>query len=145
MRRKLLQLTIIGLLITFPVSASALMGEAEAYATVHSMIAAGSSPVEIVAALKADGRTQAESTVFAMVSGGEDMRVAFATAGVKSAASLPGARSVANAVWATAGETGRVAEALVVAMNNYRIYMDQPSVYTGGNIAPGGGAVSPST
>ena len=138
MRQTLLRLTILGLLITLPISANASMEEAAAYSTVQSMLGSGNSADQIIAVLKDDGRSLAESTVFAMVSGGEDMRVAFATAGVESATSLAEAQSVVNAVLAAAGETGPVAEALHVAMNNYTKYMHQPSIYTGGNIATGG-------
>ena len=145
MKQTLLRLGMLGLLITLPISANAMMDEVAAYSTVQTMQANGNSAADIIAALKEDGRTLAESTVFAMVSGGEDMRVAFATAGVKSATSLMEAQAVVDAVIATAGETGPVAEALQVAMNTYSKSIQPPSTYTGGNIATGGGAISPST
>ena len=145
MKQTLLRFTLLGLLITLPFSANAVMDEVAAYSTVQTMMANGSSPADIIAALKEDGRTLAESTVFAMVSGGENMRVAFATAGVESATSLMEAQSVVDAVLAAAGETGPVADALQVAMNTYTKSIPPPSTYTGGNIATGGGAISPST
>jgi len=135
----------LGLLITLPFSANAMMDEVAAYSTVQSMLANGSSAEDIITALKEDGRTLSESTVFAMVSGGENMRVAFAKAGVALAGSQMEAQAVVDAVLATAGETGPVADAVQVAMNSYIKSMPPPSSYTGGNIATGGGAVSPST
>ena len=145
MKQTLIRLTMLGLLISLPFSASAMMDEGVAYSTVKTMLANGSSAEEVVAALKADGRTLAESTVFAMVSGGENMRVAFAKAGVALAGSQMQAQSVVNAVLAAAGQTGPVADAVQVAMKAYIASMPPPSTYTGGNIATGGGAVSPST
>jgi hypothetical protein len=146
MKHTLLRLTLLSLLISLPFSANAAMDEAAAYSTVQTMLADGrSTPADIIAALKDDGRTLSEATVFAMVSGGEDNRVAFATAGVASATSLMEAQAVVDAVLATAGKTGPVADALGVAFTKYSASIQPPSTYTGGNIATGGGAVSPSS
>ena len=145
MKQTVLRLAMLGLLITLPFSANAVMDEVAAYSTVQTMQANGSSAAETISVLKEDGRTLAEATVFAMVSGGEDMRVAYATAGVESATSLMEAQAVVDAVLAAAGETGPVADALQVAMNTYSKSIPPPSTYKGGNIATGGGAVSPST
>jgi hypothetical protein len=145
MKHTLLRLTLLSLLISIPFGANATMDEAAAYSTVQTMLAASSTPADIIAALKDDGRALSEATVFAMVSGGEDNRVAFATAGVASATSLMEAQTVVDAVLATAGQTGPVAEALQVAFTEYSSNIQPPSTYTGGNIATGGGAVSPSS
>jgi hypothetical protein len=145
MKHTLLRLTLLSLLISIPFGANATMDEAAAYSTVQTMLAASSTPADIIAALKDDGRALSEATVFAMVSGGEDSRVAFATAGVASATSLMEAQTVVDAVLATAGQTGPVAEALQVVFTEYSTSIQPPSTYTGGNIATGGGAVSPSS
>jgi hypothetical protein len=145
MKHTLLRLTLLSLLISFPFGANATMDEAAAYSTVQTMLVDGRTPADIIAALKNDGRTLSEATVFAMVSGGEDNRVAFATAGVASATSLMEARGVVDAVLATAGRTGSVAGAVQVALTDYAASIQAPSTYTGGNIATGGGAVSPSS
>jgi hypothetical protein len=145
MKYTLLRLTLLSLLFSIPFGANATMDEVAAYSAVQTMLVDGSTPAEIIAALKDDGRTLSEATVFAMVSGGEGNRVAFADAGVASATSLMEAQGVVDAVLATAGQTGPVADALQVAFAEYSASIEPPPTYTGGNIATGGGAVSPSS
>ena len=144
MKHTLLRLTLLSLLISIPFGANAAMDAAAACNTVQTMLVDGSTPADIIAVLKEDGRTLSEATVFAMVCGGEDNRVAFATAGVSSATSLMEAQGVVDAVLATAGQTGPVADALRVALTDYTETFPPPATYTGGNIATGGG-VSPSS
>ncbi len=145
MKHTILRLGVLGLLLGLSLGANATMDEAAAYSTVQTMLVDGSTPAEIIAVLKDDGRTLSEATVFAMVSGGEDNRVAFVTAGVASATGLMEAQGVVDAVLAVAGRTGSVADAVQVAFADYAASIQPPPTYIGGNIATGGGAVSPSS
>ena len=104
----------------------------------------GSSATDVVRATMDKTMTLAEATVYAMVCGGEENRVAIATAGIESAGNLAQAQSVANAVLATAGQTGAVANAVNGAMKVYAEHMPQPYVHED-KYTPYGGGVSPST
>jgi hypothetical protein len=130
------------LLALMPLAASALENEA-AYNDVISSLDGGATPGDIIRALVNDyDMTLAEATVFAMVSGGQANRVAFATAGIESAGNLAQAQSVAYAVKAAAGDTGAVATAVDQAIAKYAELMPQPSVYED-EYSPTGGAISP--
>ena len=111
---------------------------------VLSSLAQRASPEDVVSAVVDMGMTLGEATVFAMVCGGEANRVAIATAGVGLAGNLAQAKSVANSVLATAGETGPVASAVEVALQDYVENMPQPSVYED-EYTPHGGGASPAT
>jgi hypothetical protein len=130
-----------------PLAASALENQA-AYNDVNTSLTAGTAPADIIRALIGDyDMTLAEATVFAMVSGGEGNRSAFATAGVESAGNYPQAQSVVVAVKATAGQTGVVADAADAAMDEYTKLMPQPYIHHDDDIPTGGGTrppVSPS-
>ena len=143
MKQTILRLGVLSLLLALPLGANAMMNEGDAYATVQSMLGSASLPVSIISTLKDDGRTRPEATVFAMVSGGEDNRVAFAIAGVESSTSLMEAQLVTQAVLAAAGETGPVADAVREAMHAYSKTLRPPTTFDGGRIANGSG-VSPS-
>jgi hypothetical protein len=142
MKSTILNVFLASLLALMPLAASALENEA-AYNDVVSSLDGGTSSGDIISALIKDyDMTLAEATVFAMVSGGQANRVAFATAGVELASNLPQAQSVANAVKATAGDPGAVATAVDQAMEEYARHMPQPDVYKD-DYSPKGGAVSP--
>ena len=113
-----------------------------AFSTVKELVN-NSSPEAVIDAVMNTGKTLPEATVYAMVAGGEANRVALATAGVGMSGNLAQAREVANAVMAAAGETGPVADAVRVALDEYARHMDQPSVYED-EYSPGGGGISPS-
>ena len=131
-------------MLALPLGANALMNENEAQATVVSMLAEGNSAAEVIAALMADGRDLIDATIFALVAGGQENRVAFAEAGTAAAKSFEELQSVANALIATAGATGSVAQAVTLAVTEYKSTLTPPSTYQGGGIATGGD-VSPST
>ena len=142
MKRTMLNVFLVSLLALMPLAASALENEA-AYNDVVSSLEGGTTPGDIIRALIKDyDMTLAEATVFAMVSGGQANRVAFATAGIESAGNLAQAQSVAYAVKATAGDTGAVATAVDQAMAKYAELMPQPNVYED-EYSPTGGAISP--
>jgi hypothetical protein len=113
-----------------------------AFDTVKELVGS-SSPETVINAVMNTGKTLPEATVYAMVAGGEANRVVLATAGVGMAGNLAQAREVGNAVMAAAGETGPVADAVRVALDEYARHMDQPSVYED-EYSPGGGGISPS-
>ena len=125
-------------------NAIAVMDETEARDTVVSMLDQSQPATEIIAALMADGRDLIDATIFALVSGGENNRTAFAEAGIASATSLAQAQSVSYALIATAGATGPVADTVETAMKTYSNRLTPPSTYQGSGIATGGGSVSPS-
>lgn len=116
--------------------------DAAAYQAVQNMLADGSSPSGVVDAMVSRGMTLSEATVFAMVSGGEQHRVAIATAGVAAADTLAEARTVADAVVATSGQSGPVAIAVREALHRYADSMPAPSVYED-DYTPTGTGVSP--
>ncbi len=137
-------LSVIAGLLLFPAIAlsQTITEDAAAYQAVQSMLADGSSPSAVVDSMVARGMTLSEATVFAMVSGGEQHRVAIASAGVAAADTLAEARTVANAVVATSGESGPVAVAVREALNRYADSMPAPSVYED-DYTPTGAGVSP--
>jgi hypothetical protein len=130
------------LLALLPLGANAVESQA-AYDEVISSLAASTAPADIISSLVNNhGMTLTAATVFAMVSGGQDNRVAFATAGIGLAGNLAQAQSVANGVKATAGQSGVVADAVDAAMEQYVRTMPQPNVYED-DYSPAGGGVSP--
>ncbi len=147
MKISLLPLFLAGLMAYLPLSATALMDKREARDTVVNMLGESQSAAAVIAALVADGRGLIDATIFALVSGGEENREAIARAGIASAGSLAEAQSVANALIATAGATGPLADVVAQEMKAYRETLTPPSTYQGSGIATGGGgqAVSPSS
>lgn len=123
---------------------SARIDFSEAHNTVQSMLAAGSSGRAVVDATMASGMSLSEATVFAMVSGGESHRVNIAEAGISAAGNTAQALTVADAVLATAGETGPVADAVREVLQRDTALMERPSVYED-DYTPTGAGVSPST
>jgi hypothetical protein len=133
------------LLTILPLSASG-QESSEAYNEVKSSLAAGVSHEDIIRTLMAGhDMGLSEATVFALVSGGEANRVAFSTAGIDLATSLAQAQGVATAIKATAGETGAVAAAVDIAMDEFIRTMPQPDVYENKYSPMGSGDVSTST
>lgn len=129
-----------------PLAASAQSVEEGAYVEVVEALAKNTSHADIIKDLiDKHGMTLSAATVFAMVSGGQENRVAFAEAGVGLATNLAQAQGVATAVKATAGDTGAVATAVDVAVDDFAAAMSQPSVYEQEYSPTGGGQdVSPS-
>jgi hypothetical protein len=142
MQNTLLRVFLASLLALVPGIASAQEVEEASCDKVRAWLAADSSADEVVQAVVATGITLAEATVFAMVCGGEENRVAIASAGVASAGNLAQAQFVADAVMAAAGQTGAVADAVRAAVKTYAENMPQPEVYQD-NYTPRGGSVSP--
>ena len=125
-----------------PLAANAQADETPSCEKVQAMLKGGNSVGDVVRATMGEGMTLVEATVFAMVCGGEDNRVAIATAGIEAAGNLAQAQAVANAGLATAGQTGAVASAVNRAMKEYAEHMPQPSVHED-DFTPTGGGVSP--
>lgn len=126
-------------LLVLPFGANAMMNETETRAVVTSMLAETRSAGDIISALMADGRDLVAATVFALVAGGQENRVAFAEAGIAAATSVAEAQSVVNALIATAGTNSPVAEAAALALTEYQNTMAPPGGYQGGGVATGGG------
>lgn len=146
MKNALLQWYLAGWLAVMPVVASAqtVATDKQSCDRVRYLLDVGSPAGAVVRDTVAAGMTLAEATVFAMVCGGEENRVAIATAGVELAGNLAQAQSVATAVKATAGQTGAVAVAVDKAMLEYARLMPQPNVHQD-EYTPTGGGVSPAT
>lgn len=113
-----------------------------AYDAVNSALEQGAAPATIIAALTEYpfNMDLSEATVFAMVAGGDENRLDFVSAGVKSAGNLPQAQSVVNAVRAAAGQTSAEANAATEALSEYMKTMPQPKVYQDDYTPTGGGA-----
>ena len=142
MKNTFLTVFFASLLALLPLGANAVENQA-AYDEVISSLAASTAPADIISSLVENhGMTLTEATVFAMVSGGQDNRVAFATAGIGLAGNLAQAQAVANGVKDTAGQSGEVANAVDAAMEEYVRAMPQPNVYEE-DYSPAGGGVSP--
>lgn len=145
MKNSLITLCLATVLAFLPLAASA-QENSQAYSEVNASLTNGTSHSDIIRALIDNhDMTLSEATVFALVSGGEANRVAFATAGVGLASNLPQAQGVVAAVKATAGETGASAKAADVALDEYITSMPQPTVYENKYSPTGGGDVSTST
>jgi len=144
MKNTLQYLCLLSVLAAVNLPASAQPGEKPSCEKVQGLLKNGSPAADVVRATMDSTMTLAEATVFAMVCGGEENRVAIATAGIESAGNLAQAQSVANAVLATAGQTGAVADAVNGAMKVYAEGMPQPYVHED-KYTPYGGGVSPST
>ncbi|MEH6589991.1 MAG: hypothetical protein V7746_07050 [Halioglobus sp.] len=143
MKTTILNVFFTAILTLVPLAASALENQA-AYNDVNTSLTAGTSPADIISALIQNYElTLTQATVFAMVSGGEGNRSAFATAGVESAANYPEAQSVVVALKAAAGQTGAVANAADAALVEYSKLMPQPYIHHDDNIPTGGGARTP--
>jgi hypothetical protein len=144
MKNTFLTVFFASLLALLPLGANAVENQA-AYDEVISSLAASTAPADIISSLVNNhGMTLTAATVFAMVSGGQDNRVAFATAGIGLAGNLAQAQSVANGVKATAGQSGVVADAVDAALEQYVRTMPQPNVYED-DYSPAGGGVSPAS
>jgi hypothetical protein len=144
MNRQLSRAFIAGFLLLHALCGYGQAEETRSCEPVQSLLARGTAPEDVVRAVVDTGMTLGEATVFAMVCGGEANRVAIATAGVSLAGNLAQAKSVANSVLATAGETGPVAGAVDAALQDYVKNMPQPSVYED-QYTPHGGGASPAT
>jgi len=152
MKNTLLNLFLASLLAVFPWAASAEDNGASgyslehkaAYDAVNSELGKSTAPADIIRMLTKEpyDMSLSEATVFAMVSGGQANRVAFATAGIESASNLAQAQAVANAVKATVDVPGAVATAVDEAMVKYAELMAQPDVYKD-VYSPKGAGVSP--
>jgi len=144
MKNPLLTLCLSGLLAGMPLAAGAQVPVQASCDTVKNSLSGGSSAGDVVRATVETGMGLAEATVFAMVCVGDQNPEAIATAGIAAAGNLAQAQSVANAVLASAGQTGTVADAVRAAMQDYVRHMPQPDVYQD-KYAPTGGdsTVSP--
>ena len=142
MRNALPVMCLCGLLAAIPLGVSAQVEEQQSCDNISELLAGGSSAGDVVRATMATGMNLVEATVFAMVCGGEANREAIATAGIEAAGNLAQAQSVAYAVLATAGQTGPVADAVRLAMDDYARHMPQPDVYQDEFTPTGGGVIS---
>jgi hypothetical protein len=144
MKPSLRALFLFGLLAYIPLAAVAQDEGERSCDAVLSLLAGGSSAGDVVRATVATGMSLAEATVYAMECGGDENREAIATAGIEAAGNFAQAQSVADAVLASAGQTGSVAEAVSAALQDYIKHMPQPDVYQDKYTPTGGdGAVSP--
>jgi hypothetical protein len=143
MKPSLLALFLSGLL-AIPLAVVAQDEEKLSCDAVLSLLASGSSAAEVVRATVATGMGLAEATVHAIECGGDENQETIARAGIEMAGNLPQAQSVADAVLASVGQTGPVADAVQVALQDYIRYMPQPDVYEDKYTPTGGdNAVSP--
>jgi len=126
------------------VPGAALAQEQPPCGDLKSILDSGASASEAVRAAVASGFTLSEAAVYTLVCGGEEYRMAIATARVPMSGNMVQAQSVASALLRTAGQTGPVATAVDQALNQYIRAMPQPSInedfYT-----PHGGGVSPAS
>ena len=109
---------------------------------VRAQVQAGTSAADMVKSVMVTGVSLAEATVLAMNCTAEDSWEAIAVAGVAMADNLAQAQSVADAVLASAGQTGAVADAVQVALQDYIKHMPQPDVYEDEYTPTGGSAVN---
>jgi hypothetical protein len=129
MKNSLLTLCLSVFLVGIPFAAGAQEAEQASCDTVKNVLSSGGSAGDAVRATMETGMSLAEATVYAMVCVGDQTPEAIATAGIEAAGNLAQAQSVANAVLASAGQTGAVADAVRAAMQEYVRHMPQPAVY----------------
>ena len=134
-----------GFLTALPFAANAqFVGEDNRCEQIETMLVAGKSPSEVLAALVTSGMVLPEATVFAMGCGGNINRVAIATAGVELSSSLAEAQAVTAAVVVAAGTSSPEAAAAREALKLFELTAKQPVGYKSDYTPQGGGAVSAS-
>lgn len=139
MKKVLCVLSLFGLCAGFPVVAIGQSESESPCASVLDLLTGGSSAGDVIDVIMARGLNLPDATVYAMGCVGDDDPEAIAVAGVGAAGNLDEAQSVADAVLASAGESGSVADAVQVALQEYIRLMPQPDVYEDEYVPTGGG------
>ena len=143
MKNRLLQCCVAGLVLSLPVAATAKMDDAQARADVTIMLGEGSTALEVIDALVADGRELVDACVLATGAVEDKRRMEFVNTCINSTTSSDQAQSVADALIAVAGDNTVLADAITQVMNAYSTEtLPPPATYQGDGIATGGGTIS---
>jgi hypothetical protein len=146
MKKSLIVLCLSSLFACIPVLVVAQVEASSPCENVRGMLGDGRSAGDVIRTIMETGMSLADATVYAMNCVGEENPQAIATAGIEEADNLAQAHVVAEAVLAVTGQTGPVADAVQVALQEYARHMPQPDVYRDEYTPTGGtGAVSPAS
>jgi hypothetical protein len=142
MKNTVARLSLIGALVALPMSANAMMTNAEATTAVQDMYIAGKSSEEVLGVLIRDGRTLEQATVLAVQAVSGHAKVNVARVGICMARDNSEAEAIARGcVDVCTPVTDKIIEGLV--QNYVTGGCDKPDSYDSSSV-PAQGSVSPS-
>ena len=114
MKNIVLRIALVGALVALPLTASAVMTDAEAAAAVQGMLADGRSSTEIIKTLMDDGRNLEDATVLSVEAATGDAKLDLARVGICLAEDVAEAEEVGRAcVDVCTPDTGEIIENLI--------------------------------